>query len=176
MNAFGTSATAILIAVTMLMATRSSDAQVAWYESGAGHGHVHGHSHAQGNMMVIPAYDQCGYPGQGYGPPMQGLPVQGHPHFHSPPMNQSAQWSQQGYYEQHQSGGVEFERPGLAVVGGILAGVGGSLQAAEPEQNKAAGGILMGIGQGMFMGSQPGVYQNQGGFYGQQGSFGHTGW
>lgn len=63
---------------------------------------------------------------------------------------------------------VQFQDPGLAVVGGILGGIGGALN-KDPAKNGAAGEILNGIGGAFILGAQPQVDYNRQDLYREQG-------
>lgn len=119
-------------------------------------------------MQPIPAYPPSasyhpnGYQPQGYVPnqPYPGTYWNGsgslgaHPGY-GPPVQPIGPWNPQGGYSSgYQNPGPQvngsMNRPGLAIIGGVLSGIGSALQAAEPEKNKAAGGILQGIGEGLL--------------------------
>ncbi|MFO7974202.1 MAG: hypothetical protein R6V12_06180 [Candidatus Hydrogenedentota bacterium] len=80
----------------------------------------------------------------------------------------SAQWYQNhhnsGNYGQtsqtnwHTAQGIHSQRPGAAIVGGLLQGIGGGLIADNPQENAVAGSILNGLGQGFTVASEPTIW------------------
>lgn len=79
--------------------------------------------------------------------------------FGGRPMSGGSQWQIQDDYRRQEQMSVRVQDPGLAVVGGILGGIGGALN-KDRAKNGAAGDILTGIGVGVFMGAQPDIMYN----------------
>jgi hypothetical protein len=84
------------------------------------------------------------------------------------PMNSGAEWRIQEERRIQEQMGVRFQDPGMAVVGGVLGGIGNALN-QDKAKNGAAGDILNGIGAGFMLGAQPDLRYERREDYRQQG-------
>lgn len=84
------------------------------------------------------------------------------------PMSSGAEWRIQEERRIQEQMGVRFQDPGMAVVGGVLGGIGNALN-QDKAKNGAAGDILNGIGAGFMLGAQPELRYERREEYRQQG-------
>ena len=85
------------------------------------------------------------------------------------PMSSGTAWQVEQERIRQERMGVRVQDPGMAMVGGILSGIGGALN-NDRAKNGAAGDILNGIGGGFILGAQPEVYYDRRELYREQGN------
>jgi hypothetical protein len=101
-----------------------------------------------------------------YRPPMSGGQVI---RDYRPPMTNGTSWQIEQERIRQERIGIRVQDPGMAMVGGILGGIGGALN-NDRAKNGAAGDILNGIGNGFILGAQPEVYYDSRELYREQGN------
>ena len=97
----------------------------------------------------VPVYPQPGYPQPGYPQPgfrQPGFPMQGGGFI-----NRGSEIAVDRYTD------VRVQRPGLAVLGGVMQGIASGLHADDANRHRTAIGIMNGIGNGALLGAQPSI-------------------